>query len=132
MKVLQAILGTIFLISLQMHAGAGAESSSSAGRPVVDNPDSVPDDKTLEAGGALIGAVEIRTYDIFNTEIPGEGRIGEMLCEAFGSIPQVGGSIELHDLIFQVVQGNSQLMQKTRIRKNPDAAKVSSGRIPSS
>ncbi len=48
-----------------------------------------------------------------------------MLCEAFGTIPQVGESIELHDLLFYIVQGNSQVMQKARIQKNPDTAKTS-------
>jgi CBS domain containing-hemolysin-like protein len=66
-----------------------------------------------------------RVNKFFNTEIPGEGRIGEMLCEAFGAIPQVGASIELHDLVFHVVQGNSQVMQKIRIQKKPNVAKPS-------
>lgn len=66
-----------------------------------------------------------RINKFFNTDIPGEGRIGEMLCEAFGSIPQVGESIELHDLQFYIVQGSSQLMQKIRISKSDSLAKPS-------
>jgi CBS domain containing-hemolysin-like protein len=68
-----------------------------------------------------------RINKFFNTEIPGEGRIGEMLCEAFGSIPQVGESIELHHLRFQVAQGNSQLMQTIRISKPTNPLTPQSG-----
>jgi len=89
---------------------------------IIDETDVEPQKiKRLSRFKILVDAdTEIRRVNkFFNTEIPGDGRIGDMLCEAFETIPQVGASIELHDLIFHVVQGNSQLMQKIRIQKIP-------------
>jgi len=87
---------------------------------IIDETDVEPEKiKRISRLEILVDAdTEIRRINkFFKTDLPGEGRIGDMLCEAFGAIPEVDASINLHDLVFHVVQGNSQCMQKIRIQK---------------